>query len=277
MSQFGEYYDTYQGGGGAPQQYVSDMSQTSNIPNTNDNLTGLNLNKDNFDNLLSGSFDIKKQLSQSLNNSGSGIGASNSGGISKPHSRRNSTYIKSHEGSDNEDDDQGGNDKDGGNERKRRDNINEKIQELLTLIPADFFQNGTNNVPEPKPKAATTATNKTAKESTPDDDLGKNSGTKDGKPNKGQILTKSVEYLQYLQNLIDENNRKEVELIMRLKTLELKAANQPTENIPIRIGYTSAERALGEIGVGPCSEEYFKDVLVKSATTSKSARRNSNS
>ena len=82
-----------------------------------------------------------------------------------------------------------------------------------------------------------------------------------------------MEYLQYLQNLIDENNRKEVELIMRLKTLELKAANRPSENIPIRIGYTSAEKALGEIGVGPCSEEYFKNVLIKSASTSKSGRR----
>ena len=80
-----------------------------------------------------------------------------------------------------------------------------------------------------------------------------------------------------MQNSIDENNRKEVELIMRLKTLELKASNQPTQNIPIRIGYTSAEKALGEIGVGPCSEQYFKDVLVKAASTSKSGRRGSTS
>ena len=56
-------------------------------------------------------------------------------------------------------------------------------------------------------------------------------------------------YLQYLQNLIDENNRKEVELIMRLKTLELKAANRPSENIPIRIGYTSAEKHLEKLGL----------------------------
>ncbi|RCK63617.1 Retrograde regulation protein 1 [Candida viswanathii] len=281
MSQFGEYYNTYQTN--ENQQYRSNVSQSAGVPSINigqenpDSLAGISIKRENFDNLLGGSFDIKKQLSQSLNNAGSGGtssiggGAGGGGGISKPHSRRNSTYIKSHEGSDNEDDTQDSNEKDGGNERKRRDNINEKIQELLTLIPPEFFQNNNSKDSKTKPSS------KVVKEETPEDEAAKNSGTKDGKPNKGQILTKSVEYLQYLQNAIDENNRKEVELIMRLKTLELKATNQSAENIPIRIGYTSAEKALGEIGVGPCSEQYFKDVLVKAASTSKSGRRGSTS
>ncbi|EER32791.1 retrograde regulation protein 1 [Candida tropicalis MYA-3404] len=276
-SQFGEYYNNYQPN--ENQQYTNDMSQTSGVPSINigqdnDTIAGISIKRENFDNLLGGSFDIKKQLSQSLNNSGSGI--ISGGGISKPHSRRNSTYIKSHEGSENEDDNQDNNEKDGGNERKRRDNINDKIQELLTLIPPEFFQNNNNNNNNNKDSKSKTD-NKSRKEESPEDEAAKNSGTKDGKPNKGQILTKSVEYLQYLQNSIDENNRKEVELIMRLKTLELKASNQPTQNIPIRIGYTSAEKALGEIGVGPCSEQYFKDVLVKAASTSKSGRRGSTS
>lgn len=273
MSQFGEYYSNYLSN--ENQQYTNEMPTTTGVPTINIglenvNLSGMGIKRENFDNLLSGSFDIKKQLSQSLNNSSSG--GTGGGGISKPHSRRNSTYIKSQEGSDNEDDNQDDNEKDGGNERKRRDNINDKIQELLTLIPTEFFQNNNNNKDnKSKPSA------KLLKEESPDDDPSKNSGTKDGKPNKGQILTKSVEYLQYLQSTIDENNRKEVELIMRLKTLELKASNQSTENIPIRIGYTSAEKALGEIGVGPCSEQYFKDVLVKAASASKSGRRGSTS
>ena len=273
MSQFGEFYDTYLVENN--QQYDTDLNNSTNTPivqskQRNDNIIpSINIKQEDFDSVLSGSLDVKKQLSLSLNTAGVGIGSSyGNGGISKPQSRRNSTYIKSHEGSDNEDEDDQ-NDKDVGNERKRRDNINDKIQELLTLIPSEFFQSNTDN----NTKTGT----KVVKENSPEDDAVKNSGTKDGKPNKGQILTKSVEYLHYLQNLIDENNRKEVELIMRLKTLELKAANRPSENIPIRIGYTSAEKALGEIGVGPCSEEYFKNVLIKSASTSKSGRRGSTS
>ncbi|EGW32449.1 uncharacterized protein SPAPADRAFT_61516, partial [Spathaspora passalidarum NRRL Y-27907] len=209
--------------------------------------------QENIDHLLSSpgnSLDIKKQLSQSLQ----GIGGShNTGGISKPRSRRNSAIIKSNQGSDNEDDKF-----DQGNERKRRDNINEKIQELSTLIPAEFFQDTT--------KAGSPDVTKEGSEGMGDTEEDVNNavkiaGTKDGKPNKGQILTKSVEYLQYLQSLIDENNRKEVELILKLRTLELKKNNHSSD-VPIRIGYTSAERALGEIGVGPCSEEYFRNVLV---------------
>lgn len=191
--------------------------------------------------LLSKSLDIKKQLSQSFGNSGV------SGGISKPQSRKNSIIpIRSNDGSDADDDDQG-------NERKRRDNINEKIQELLTLVPPEFFQ----EVPDKNP----------ANEDDQDAAINaamKNSGTKDGKPNKGQILTKSVEYIQYLQNLIDENNRKEIELTMRLKKLQLQQEGKAS-NVPVPIEHTSAERALGQIGVGPLSDEYFKQVLVGSS------------
>lgn len=98
-------------------------------------------------------------------------------------------------------------------ERKRRDNINDKIQELLMIIPATFFYENE-----------------------------KSTGTKDGKPNKGQILSKSVEYIQYLQNEIDFKNRKEVELIYKLKKLNFDTSN---------FANTSAEIGLGKIGVGP--------------------------
>ncbi|CAH6720352.1 retrograde regulation protein 1 [[Candida] jaroonii] len=176
--------------------------------------------KDEFVN----SSDIKRQLSQSMGTSG---------GISKPTSRRGSIVPN-----DDDDDDEG-------NERKRRDNINEKIQELLTLVPSELFND--NNKTE-------------------DIDLQiKNSGTKDGKPNKGQILTKSVEYIQYLQNKIDENNRKEVEMLVKLRYLT---------NGDKTISHTSAEKALGEIGVGPLSQDYFKAVLVGSANANK-ARKSS--
>lgn len=208
--------------------------------------------------LLSKSLDIKKQLSQSFQNTGLGP----SGGISKPQSRKNSIVpIRSNHASDNEDNDD--DDEGQGNERKRRDNINDKIQELLTLIPAELF--------------AETAPTNSPGENQSENDAAiaaamKNSGTKDGKPNKGQILTKSVEYLQYLQNLIDENNRKEVELVMTLKTLQYKEQGRAA-NLPINVGHTSAEHALGKIGVGPLSDDYFKLVLVKSAGINKLGQR----
>ena len=188
------------------------------------------------------SLDIKKQLLLSFQSHG---------GVSKPQPRKNSAYaIKSNGGSDDESD---GDDQ--GQERKRRDNINDKIQELLTLVPLEFFdesrvlkQNpGTHQLEQDAAIAAAV----------------KGSGTKDGKPNKGQILTQSVEYIQHLQNLIDENNRKEVELTLKYKRLLNKVAQRGA--VPVKVGHTSAERCLGEIGVGPLSEEYFKKVLRSNA------------
>lgn len=217
-----------------------------------------NIKTENVDNLLSKSLDIKKQLSQSFQGN---AGSYSHGGITKPQSRKNSTIaIKSNGGSDNEDDDE---DENQGNERKRRDNINDKIQELLMLIPSEFFQDKETKVAEIKEEDKEEAELAAAV---------KSSGTKDGKPNKGQILTKSVEYLQHLQNSIDENNRKEVELTMRLKNLELQLQNKP-QNVPISLGNTSAERSLGKIGVGPLSDDYFKSVLVNSANTNKGTQR----
>ncbi|VEU22319.1 DEKNAAC103355 [Brettanomyces naardenensis] len=110
-------------------------------------------------------------------------------------------------------------------DRKRRDNINEKIQELMRLIPTDFFV----------------------------DHREKSSGTKDGKPNKGQILSKAVEYINYVQQKIDENNRKEVELSIRLRNLEI-ANNLPVAE-RMNLLHTSAEIGLSQIGVGPLAEQ----------------------
>ncbi|ODV59935.1 Rtg1p ASCRUDRAFT_18290, partial [Ascoidea rubescens DSM 1968] len=109
-------------------------------------------------------------------------------------------------------------------ERKRRDNINEKIQELGTIIPKTFFE----------------------------DSKEKSSGTKDGRPNKGQILTKTVEYIKYLQDKIDEQNKLENDLIINLKNLEnIKNIEQNSKPSLLYFKNTSAEIALGKIGVGP--------------------------
>lgn len=116
-------------------------------------------------------------------------------------------------------------------ERKRRDNINERIQELGAIIPLQFFD--------------------LSKE--------KSSGTKDGKPNKGQILSKSIEYVEFLQDKIDENNKKEIELLIILKKLEeikqLPDNLRPSKSL---FKHTSAEIELSNIGVGPLAENSNK-------------------
>lgn len=137
-------------------------------------------------------------------------------------------------------------------DRKRRDNINDRIQQLLTMIPAEFFQNYYKNhdgidseanmvdtpgsVSTPKLSSAAAAAK------------AKSTGTRDGKPNKGQILTQAVEYITYLQNQVDVRNREEVELI--LKVQELSSLTGTIVN-SINLENTSAEVALSKIGVGP--------------------------
>lgn len=181
--------------------------------------------------LLGRSLSIKKQLTHSLQGNVPG-----SGGVSKS-GRRGSVYAK------NEDDK--GEEEEHHNERKRRDDINERIQELLTLIPPEYFSDNQKDLLNSL-----------------GDNWSKSTGTKDGKPNKGQILTQAVEYIQALQNTTDENNRKEVGLLIKLKTYQQQ--KEGCTNVPIVVGPTSAELALGEIGVGPNSQEYFESVLLRS-------------
>lgn len=229
-----DYTESYLG---QPSRGLGLGNSESTVPvSINRNVPNINVRQDSGSpvsaELLSRSFDIKKQLSQSFHAGGA------QGGVSKPHSRRNSAYHVKLDLDDDPDQDEQG------NERKRRDNINERIQDLLALIPVEYFEDN----------------GKESHMTGYEDAIAKSTGTKDGKPNKGQVLSKSVEYIQSLQNLIDENNRKEVELQLKLKTLQMK--QQGKTNVPILAGTTSAELALGEIGVGPHAEKYFKDVLM---------------
>ncbi|KAG4303852.1 hypothetical protein PORY_002740 [Pneumocystis oryctolagi] len=68
-------------------------------------------------------------------------------------------------------------------ERRRRDNINEKIQELANLVSENLFSN--------KIGSSVNA---------------KNVNCSDSKLNKGEILRKSVDYIRNLQNYINELN-----------------------------------------------------------------------
>lgn len=152
-------------------------------------------------------------------------------------------------------------------DRKRRDNINERIQELLTLIPSEYFQeyyatsNNNNSSDSTTPSAVGGANSGggTGSSNSEDSTVGtpvsnfgtpkpKGTGTKDGRPNKGQILTQAVEYINKLQNQVDAKNREEVEYILKLSKLAKVADVKVTD---INLENTSAEIELGRIGVGP--------------------------
>lgn len=94
--------------------------------------------------------------------------------------------------------------------QRRGDGVNERISQLLALIPPEMFQ-----------------------------DLDRNTGTRDGRPNKGQVLTRAVEYIVSLQADIDACNRRETQMLQQLQ----------------RVGTpTVAEEMLANIGVGPLAE-----------------------
>ncbi|CAN6625341.1 hypothetical protein TRVA0_010S01442 [Trichomonascus vanleenenianus] len=109
-------------------------------------------------------------------------------------------------------------------ERRRRDNINEKIKELADLVPEPFLL----GQPDANGNYSTVGI------------------AKDEKPNKGTILSKSVDYIKHLQHVIDEQNRRELELQELVQSLQ-QAAGQPVTEF----GYTSAELELSKLGIGP--------------------------
>ncbi|KAK6197545.1 uncharacterized protein RJT21DRAFT_58160 [Scheffersomyces amazonensis] len=235
------------------------------------------IKREDVEDLLSRSSDVRKQLSQSFQGSG---GLHVSGGINKPQSRRSSLIpnIKSNPTSDVEDDDNinnNNNNNNNNNDKKsdpgRVDLVTSKIQELLTLIPPEFFQDTVKSNKNGKPPIK--QENDENEDDEDEDGNPRTSGTRDGKPNKGQILTKSLEYIEYLQKLIDDNNHAEARLKKRLKEQEDRAGLQ---NSQLSIGPTSGERALGEIGIGSnpaLVEDYFKQVLVSSANTNRASQR----
>ncbi|KAK6463726.1 hypothetical protein DFJ63DRAFT_335242 [Scheffersomyces coipomensis] len=261
MAQFGGFNNTYL------DSMSSSNSDTIPASSSNSEITqGVPIIKhENVDDIFNRN-DVRKQLSQSFQNAGSGIHIT--GGINKPQSRKGSIIpnIRSNNASDDEDDN--GNTK--SNDKKeipKPDMVTLRIQELLTLIPNDMFQDMVKNKKSP------------IKDEPNDDDLddededGKTTGTKDGKPNKGQILTKSLEYIDILQKQIDDNNHAEATLKLKLRDLE-KKANLLSSDLALRP--TSGERALGEIGIGnnpALTDTYYKRVLVSSANTNKAAQR----
>lgn len=126
-------------------------------------------------------------------------------------------------------------------EKPKKDQINDLIQQLLTMIPEQFFK---DYVKKKESKEEAVGVSK----SQASNSRNKGTGTRDGKPNKGQILTQAVEYINFLQEQVDTKNREEVELILKVKDLCQQTGSIVND---INLDNTSAEVALSRIGVGP--------------------------
>lgn len=140
-------------------------------------------------------------------------------------------------------------------DRRRRDNINDRIQQLLSMIPQEFFQEYTRSNNDSEHSLLDTPTSGTPKEASVAKT--KSTGTKDGKPNKGQILTQTVEYINALQNRVDSKNREEVELMFKIQELSKKTGTIIND---VNLENTSAEVALAKIGVGPLAGNFDEPV-----------------
>lgn len=90
-------------------------------------------------------------------------------------------------------------------ERRRRDNINEKIQELAAIIPDEFMTPASQIHGASSPLSASPATHHA-----PDGTI---------KHNKGVILRKSVDYIRSLQDVVKEAQRRQRRLEEEVKRL----------------------------------------------------------
>ncbi|KAM0791012.1 hypothetical protein ACM66B_004311 [Microbotryomycetes sp. NB124-2] len=128
-------------------------------------------------------------------------------------------------------------------ERRRRDNINERIQELATLLPEVLLEQACNAKDDdmpgspggvgggqapsaahllPLPPLGTSPQQIAAMTAHLTHGTGNQvMGTAGNKPNKGVILAKTVEYIRYLQQLVDLHTQRNVDLERMI--LELRA------------------------------------------------------
>jgi Helix-loop-helix DNA-binding domain len=99
-------------------------------------------------------------------------------------------------------------------ERRRRDNINEKIQELAAIIPDEFMAPAAALHGPASPLSASPSTHHA-----PDGTI---------KHNKGVILRKSVDYIRSLQDIVKESQRRARRLEEEVKRLggDPKVADQ---------------------------------------------------
>ncbi|CEP62802.1 Rtg3p LALA0_S06e04192g [Lachancea lanzarotensis] len=116
-------------------------------------------------------------------------------------------------------------------ERRRRELIKQKVKELSQIVPPSLLNY---------------------------DDKGK-----EVKPNKGVILARSTDYLQYLQQVLEVQNRKRQILLHKIRSLETLAQRQQTPSLST--GGSSNTAAAVHIAAGSSvSPEQIIDARVTS-------------
>ncbi|KAK9241378.1 helix-loop-helix DNA-binding domain-containing protein [Lipomyces kononenkoae] len=158
-------------------------------------------------------------------------------------------------------------------ERRRRDNINEKIQELASLIPehllagTGFSSGGSGGAGVNSGSFGTEVSTPGGTASTPSAAAAAAAG-KDGKPNKGIILRKSVDYIRQLQTILEEQRRRNEELERKVQKLEEQQGivsqpstlhNLPTNRDAITADVQSADHGMGVFDQTPASSNDNND------------------
>ncbi|GAA5898502.1 hypothetical protein JCM5296_006481 [Sporobolomyces johnsonii] len=132
-------------------------------------------------------------------------------------------------------------------ERRRRDNINDRISELALLLPEAFLAGSSSDQPNETPASpalgvgalslmspppGVAAVLGTSPSSTPGAGFTNGASTANGggagavvKPNKGVVLAKSVEYIRYLQNTLELQSQQVLELQRQNAALQAFANN----------------------------------------------------
>ncbi|KAI9229040.1 MAG: Myc-type, basic helix-loop-helix domain-containing protein, partial [Piptocephalis tieghemiana] len=104
-------------------------------------------------------------------------------------------------------------------ERRRRDNINEKIQELSHLVPDCYGD------PMASPSSSSTAISSSSSSSATTGSASAGTGTINApagmKANKGAILRKSVDYIRQLQSLVNQQTQRMRDLEEEVRRLRV--------------------------------------------------------
>ncbi|KAI7943249.1 hypothetical protein MJO29_013093 [Puccinia striiformis f. sp. tritici] len=140
-------------------------------------------------------------------------------------------------------------------ERRRRDNINDRITELAGLLPSCLL----DTVVSPSESGVMMVVNEEPGQA--EDGQSINSHNK---PNKGMILAKSVDYIKHLKHLLDLQSQRNNELEAELRRVrstpesqqeERKEADQDQQVMREDIAGEEGENVKGEEGQGGKNED----------------------
>ncbi|KAI8459714.1 helix-loop-helix DNA-binding domain-containing protein [Phakopsora pachyrhizi] len=117
-------------------------------------------------------------------------------------------------------------------ERRRRDNINDRISELAQLLPDSVLEttsglrhsSGVINVVDEPILESSPQNQSQQSDSGSNLNVANNSTSPSQKPNKGVILAKSVDYIKHLKELLDMHMRRNRDLELQLDQLKLQGS-----------------------------------------------------